>query len=118
MVNVARLNDALVWTHSYLDKTFQVSWKGMLPQLTAHDREFASEEGGYDRLDETLTLTGCFCRADWVEGISGRCRTKTEGGLPRTDGWTPQGCILCNTLEASPCRDIYKRWGPVVGFGC
>ncbi|CAM9352111.1 unnamed protein product, partial [Laminaria digitata] len=87
-----------------------VPWKGSLPPLSAHGRDFPSEDGSYDKLDAPLTVTGSVCRADWVDGTTGRCRTLTEGGDKRTDGWTPQGCIICNTLEASPCRDIYKRF--------
>ena len=89
--------------------TPQDSWKGPLPALSAHDRDFPIEEGSFDKLDEPLTLTGSICRADWVESKTGLCRTKTAGGRKREDGWTPQGCIICNTLEASPCRDIYKQ---------
>ncbi|CAM9937000.1 unnamed protein product [Scytosiphon promiscuus] len=88
----------------------QESWKGQLPALSAHERDFSNEEGSYHKLDEPFTLTGSICRADWVEGESGRCRTTTAEGEKRKDGWTPQGCIICNTLEASPCRDIYKRF--------
>lgn len=87
----------------------QVSWKGELPPLSAHDREFPSEEGSFNRLDEPLTVTGSICRADWVEGESGRCRTLTETGEKREDGWVPKGCVLCNTFEASPCRDLFVR---------
>ncbi|CAN0463928.1 unnamed protein product [Ectocarpus sp. 12 AP-2014] len=86
------------------------SWKGLLPALSAHERDFPSEEGSYNKLDEPLTLTGSICRADWVEGMTGVCRTTTAGGGKREDGWTPQGCIICNTLESSPCRDIYKKF--------
>ncbi|CAM9783695.1 unnamed protein product, partial [Laminaria digitata] len=85
-----------------------VPWKGSLPPLSAHGRDYPSEDGCYDKLDAPLTVTGSVCRADWVEGTTGRCRTLTAGGDKRTDGWTPQGCIICNTLEASPCRDTYK----------
>ncbi|CAM9241610.1 unnamed protein product [Ectocarpus fasciculatus] len=86
------------------------SWKGLLPALSAHERDFPSEEGSYNKLDEPLTLTGSICRADWVEGMTGVCRTTTAGGGKREDGWTPQGCTICNTLESSPCRDIYKKF--------
>ncbi|CAM9831673.1 unnamed protein product [Ectocarpus sp. 12 AP-2014] len=86
------------------------SWKGLLPALSAHERDFPSEEGSYTKLDEPLTLTGSICRADWVEGMTGVCRTTTAGGGKREDGWTPQGCTICNTLESSPCRDIYKKF--------
>ncbi|CAN0087391.1 unnamed protein product, partial [Ectocarpus sp. 4 AP-2014] len=88
----------------------QDSWKGLLPALSAHERDFPSEEGSYNKLDEPLTLTGSICRADWVEGMTGVCRTTTAGGGKREDGWTPQACIICNTLESSPCRDIYKKF--------
>ncbi|CAM9363021.1 unnamed protein product, partial [Ectocarpus sp. 8 AP-2014] len=30
------------------------------------------------------------------------------------DGWTPQGCTICNTLESSPCRDIYKPFDALI----
>lgn len=99
----------------------QTSWSGTLPPLLAHDRQFTSEEGGYDRLEEPLTLSGSICRADWVDGRTSRCRTLTEGGEKRTDGWRPQGCSICNILEASPCRDAYRRWvlnliHPLLGY--
>ena len=90
----------------------QVPWKGSLPPLSAHGRDYPSEEACYDKLDAPVTVTGSVCRADWVDGTTGRCRTLTEGGDKRTDGWTPQGCIICNTLEASPCRDTYKMCVP------
>lgn len=90
-------------------RTLQDSWKGLLPALSAHERDFPSEEGSYNKLDEPLTLTGSICRADWVEGMTGVCRTTIAGGGKREDGWTPQACTICNTLESSPCRDIYKK---------
>ncbi|CBJ32672.1 expressed unknown protein [Ectocarpus siliculosus] len=89
------------------------SWKGLLPPLSAHERDFPSEEGSYNKLDEPLTLTGSICRADWVEPMTGVCRTTTAGGGKREDGWTPQACSICNTLESSPCRDIHKKFDAV-----
>lgn len=92
----------------FFSKPHQESWTGSLPALSAHERDFPSEEGSYNKLDEPLTLAGTICRADWVEGKTALCRTKTAGGGKREDGWTPRGCINCNTFEASPCRDIFK----------
>lgn len=75
--------------------------------MSSHDREFPSEDGGYVKWPKPMTVVAMVCRADWVQGTTGMCRARTKDGEKRKDGWTPQECILCNTLEASPCRDKY-----------
>eukprot|EP00903_Cladosiphon_okamuranus_P019938 g18323.t1 len=92
------------------------SWEGQLPALSAHERDFPTEEGRFHKLDEPLNLKGSICRADWVEGTSGFCRTKTIKGRKREDGWKPRSCIICNQLEASPCRDIFVTFESLSEF--
>ncbi|CAM9823542.1 unnamed protein product [Ascophyllum nodosum] len=89
--------------------TTQDAWHGILPPLRAFNRQFPSEEGAYMRLEQPITVNGTICRADWVDGVSTRCRDTTEGGKKREEDWKPSHCSICAVFEASPCSEIFSK---------
>ena len=61
------------------------------------------------RLEQPITVNGTICRADWVDGVSTRCRDTTEGGKKREEDWKPSHCSICAVFEASPCSEIFSK---------